>query len=253
MKTNTTQWSYAPRWLSAVAASCLVLPSFTTPSPTAEDYFEQYAELAVREMNRSGIPASITLAQALVESNCGKSELAYQTNNHFGIKSKRDWDGATFCKNDDERDERGAPKVSCFRKYESVEDSYEDHTLFIMGDDRYEDLFRLAPFDYVGWARGLKAKNYASRENYDEILIKKIEQYGLARYDQMLEIAIAGGETEQPDGSIFHSKNGDAPPPVVIPNGYERGSMRVPIKKEIFIKKGTPQVAISNHKRKKSQ
>lgn len=204
------------------------LMSLSNPVSAPQEYFKKYSHWAVSEMKKSGIPASIILAQAAVESSWGNSELAKNANNHFGIKSIRDWDGATFCKTDDDRDARGRLIKSCFRQYKSVQESYIDHTQFIVEDDRYDDLFYLAPTDYKSWARGLRDKNYASRADYDRLLIEKIEQYELYRYDEALqkqESTTFVPTTEL----VLQEKDGEsiAPAPVEIPDGYERGSLRV--------------------------
>ena len=138
-------------------------------------YINKYKDLAVEQMERYGIPASITLAQALVESNAGQSLLALESNNHFGIKC-HNWTGSKTYKDDDERDD-------CFRVYKSVRDSYEDHSLFLVSGARYASLFRLDPADYVGWARGLKLAGYATNPAYADRLINLIESYALDRFD----------------------------------------------------------------------
>jgi len=143
------------------------------------EYIQKYQLLAISEMNRSGIPASIKMAQACLESADGNSELARKSNNHFGIKCKSNWTGATTLHDDDERNE-------CFRKYQSVEDSYIDHTNFLMGSPRYASLFRLAPTDYVGWANGLKQAGYATNPQYAKLLIDIIELNQLWRLDHKM-------------------------------------------------------------------
>jgi LysM repeat protein len=126
-------------------------------------------------MKKYNIPASITLAQALLESGAGQSELARKSNNHFGIKC-HDWAGRKVYHDDDMRDD-------CFRVYKSVKDSYEDHSIFLSSHQRYAGLFRLKPTDYVGWARGLKAAGYATSPTYADRLINIIESYNLDRLD----------------------------------------------------------------------
>ncbi|HSH19728.1 MAG TPA: glucosaminidase domain-containing protein, partial [Draconibacterium sp.] len=143
---------------------------------TRQEYIEKYQVLAISEMNRSGIPASITMAQACLESANGNSELSKKSNNHFGIKCKSSWTGKTVTYDDDEKNE-------CFRKYNSVEDSYIDHTDFLMNNPRYFFLFQLKPDDYVGWAHGLKKAGYATAKDYGHRLIKIIEEYQLYRLD----------------------------------------------------------------------
>lgn len=138
-------------------------------------YIEQYHEVAIEQMKRYKIPASITLAQALLESNAGQSELARESNNHFGIKC-HNWTGDKTYHDDDRVDD-------CFRVYKSVRDSYEDHSIFLKSGKRYASLFTLSPTDYVGWARGLKLAGYATNPAYADRLINIIESYNLDRYD----------------------------------------------------------------------
>ncbi len=139
-------------------------------------YLNKYSTLAVSEMKRTGIPASITLAQGMLESNYGRSTLAVRGNNHFGIKCHSDWQGDRVLHDDNRRGE-------CFRAYSSAEDSYRDHSDFLVNGSRYRDLFRLSSTDYKGWAHGLRKAGYATDPNYAHLLITKIEQYGLHAYD----------------------------------------------------------------------
>ena len=139
-------------------------------------YIDQYKDLAIAEMLKYDIPASITLAQGLLESGAGMSELARKGNNHFGIKC-HDWGGATTYHDDDEEQE-------CFRKYRDVYESYEDHSRFLASQPRYRSLFRLKRTDYKGWARGLKKCGYATSPTYANKLIGIIELYKLHKYDK---------------------------------------------------------------------
>ncbi len=143
---------------------------------TREEYIRRYQLLAIEEMNRSGIPASITMAQGCLESGNGNSELSVLSNNHFGIKCKTGWRGPKVYYDDDRRNE-------CFRKYTSVEESYIDHTNFLMDNPRYAELFKLEHTDYKAWARGLKKAGYATAHDYDKRLIKIIEENKLHRLD----------------------------------------------------------------------
>ena len=152
------------------------------------DYIERYKKIAVREMERAGIPASISLAQALLESNAGKSELAQKAHNHFGIKCHSDWTGKSYLKKDDEYDESGNLKKSCFRRYKKAEDSYIAHSEFLRDPNRanrYGFLFFLNTGDYRRWARGLKLAGYATSGNYDDKLINIIETYELFKLDKL--------------------------------------------------------------------
>ncbi|MBD5230933.1 MAG: glucosaminidase domain-containing protein [Muribaculaceae bacterium] len=148
-----------------------------------EDYVAAYADMAVAEMHRSGVPASITLSQGLLESAAGASTLASEGNNHFGIKCHNDWQGETMLRDDDALGE-------CFRVYPSAADSFADHSRFLQRR-RYAPLFELDPTDYAGWAHGLKSCGYATDPNYALRLIAIIERYGLYRYDHGAEEAAA--------------------------------------------------------------
>jgi len=147
-------------------------------------YIETYAELAIKEMQKHGIPASITLAQGLLESNNGTSELTLTANNHFGIKCHTTWTGRRFYYDDDDLNE-------CFRAYRNAKESYEDHSVFLMTRPRYEFLFDLDTKDYKAWARGLKIAGYATNPNYANMLIKIIEDNELQRLDKKISAAQA--------------------------------------------------------------
>lgn len=147
-----------------------------TKSLAGLDYIETYKWIAVREMNQYGIPASIKLAQALLESGNGNSYLAKEANNHFGIKCGGVWDGKSITKSDDNPND-------CFRKYDLAEDSYRDHSQFLLRK-RYEKLFTLDKDDYRGWAKGLKEAGYATNPKYPDLLIGLIERYDLHQYDK---------------------------------------------------------------------
>lgn len=142
------------------------------------EYIDTYKDQAIKEMHRAGIPASITLAQGILESADGNSPLARYANNHFGIKCHSGWSGETFIQDDDAKDE-------CFRKYFSAYESYRDHSDFLTTRSRYAGLFDLKLNDYKGWAHGLKKAGYATNPKYANILIKLIEDYELNRYDKM--------------------------------------------------------------------
>lgn len=139
-------------------------------------YINQYKDIAIEQMRKYRIPASITLAQGLLESGAGKSELARKSNNHFGIKC-HSWDGKRTYHDDDEKGE-------CFRVYKSVRDSYEDHSIFLATGSRYAFLFKFSETDYVNWARGLKRAGYATSPTYADKLIEIIERYDLDRFDR---------------------------------------------------------------------
>jgi hypothetical protein len=160
---------------------------------TREEYIKKYQQLAISEMERSGVPASITLAQGCWESQNGNSRLATEGNNHFGIKCKSEWTGKKIYHDDDAKQE-------CFRKYAHAEESYIDHSNFLKNSSRYSSLFQLDRKDYVGWAKGLKKAGYATDPNYAERLIKTIEDYKLFVYDEYYDnrqIATKGIEKKQ--------------------------------------------------------
>lgn len=140
-------------------------------------YIRNYAPLAVSEMHKSKIPASITLAQGILESGNGRSELARKSNNHFGIKCHKGWNGGRVYHDDDAKGE-------CFRKYRYPESSYHDHSAFLTSRRRYADLFKLRRNDYKGWAKGLKKAGYATDKKYPKKLIKLIETYKLYEFDK---------------------------------------------------------------------
>ncbi|MDR0659537.1 MAG: glucosaminidase domain-containing protein [Prevotellaceae bacterium] len=140
------------------------------------EYIEKYKDIAIREMKDYGIPASITLAQACLESGDGKSRLAKEANNHFGIKCHNDWTGKKIYHDDDAKGE-------CFRVYSHAEESFKDHSVFLKYRQRYASLFDLNPKDYKAWAHGLKKAGYATNPQYAQILIKIIEEYELYKYD----------------------------------------------------------------------
>jgi flagellum-specific peptidoglycan hydrolase FlgJ len=156
----------------------------STPESEKISYINEYKDLAIVEMHRTGIPASITLAQALHESNAGKSPLATKANNHFGIKCKSYWTGDTFYHKDDDLDRRGRLIESCFRAYTSAVESFVDHSNFLKETDHYSPLFSLEKDDYIAWAWGLKQCGYATDPNYAVKLIKLINKYDLTQYDK---------------------------------------------------------------------
>ena len=143
---------------------------------TPEDYVNTYKDAAIAEMKRSGVPASITLSQGILETESGNSSLVKSSNNHFGIKCKSDWTGESVRYTDDAVNE-------CFRKYPSAAESYKDHSEFLKKNSRYASLFELAKNDYKGWAYGLKKAGYATNPKYPQLLISNIEKYNLQQYD----------------------------------------------------------------------
>ncbi|MDR3272597.1 MAG: glucosaminidase domain-containing protein, partial [Flavobacteriaceae bacterium] len=158
-------------------------PALTPQMKKDVQYVRNYAKFAVREMQLFKIPASITLAQGLLETGYGQSDLAQYGNNHFGIKCKNDWMGGRMYHDDDARGE-------CFRKYPSASDSYRDHSLFLANRPYYKSLFYLDPKDYKAWAHGLKKSGYATNPKYAYTLIKSIEKYQLNLFDNVTEAQI---------------------------------------------------------------
>ena len=157
-----------------VALSVNVL--YVSAAQDNEAYINKYYKIAMREMNDYGIPASITLAQGILESAAGTSRLAVQANNHFGIKCHNDWSGEKIYHDDDKNNE-------CFRKYNRAEESFIDHSQFLKDRARYSFLFELDKTDYKAWAKGLKQAGYATDPNYPTRLINLIEKYDLHKYD----------------------------------------------------------------------
>ena len=149
---------------------------WTQNNATTIAYIAQYKAIAMKEMKRTGVPASITLAQGILESNSGESNLAKKHNNHFGIKCKSDWTGAKAYQDDDAKQE-------CFRAYETAEVSFKDHSNFLKNRPNYVDLFLLDPVDDTAWAYGLKKAGYATAADYPKKLLKIIDDYELAQYN----------------------------------------------------------------------
>lgn len=163
-------------FLLVFSLSALTVFSQVKKNATYQDYIEKYKDIAVEQMRTYKIPASITLAQGILESGAGRSALSLRSNNHFGIKCGSSWKGKTTKHDDDKRNE-------CFRVYSSAEESYVDHSKFLL-KARYTPLFQLNPLDYKGWARGLKACGYATSPVYAKKLIELIDTYELYLYDE---------------------------------------------------------------------
>jgi flagellum-specific peptidoglycan hydrolase FlgJ len=207
---------------------------------TAEEYIAQYKDLAIREMKRMGVPAAITLAQGILETESGNSVLVKKSNNHFGIKCKSTWTANGVSHDDDAVGE-------CFRQYKTAEDSYRDHSNFLRGGDRYAFLFKLKVDDYRGWAYGLKKAGYATNPKYPEILIKNIEQYNLNQYTLM-----AIDEVPKFDASKYED---DKEEPVVVPKEEPVNNEISPVvtntatvyngTKAVFAAKGTSVLAVA--------
>lgn len=168
-------------------------------------YINTYKTSAIREMLLYRIPASITLAQGIIESGCGSSKLAIESNNHFGIKCQKEWTGETYFHDDDAPNE-------CFRKYKDVNESYRDHSLFLTTRSRYSSLFSLALTDYKGWAKGLKQAGYATNPDYANMLIRMIETNRLYLFDDTSSLtkeeiaSLRGGSYISPE-NLASAKN----------------------------------------------
>jgi len=218
-----------------------------------EEYISIYKEIAIKEMMRTGVPASITLAQGIVETENGNSKLVKKSNNHFGIKCKETWTGPSVSHDDD------APK-ECFRKYNNAEESYIDHSNFLVTRKHYLFLFSLKPEDYKAWAYGLKKAGYATNPKYPEMLIKYIETYKLNDYSL---VALNKKKTEEttivkneiPEGNettkITETKL-QTEPPVIEPAvekkpqvNYPIGEFKINETRVVYISKGTPYLRIA--------
>jgi len=149
---------------------------FVDAQNKTERYIAKYSRTAINEMNKYSIPASITIAQGILESGNGESRLAIEGNNHFGIKCHSNWNGETIIEDDDEKGE-------CFRKYENAIESYRDHSIFLTQRGRYSFLFEYKITDYKKWAKGLKKAGYATNPNYPDLIIGLIEKYDLSKFD----------------------------------------------------------------------
>lgn len=225
---------------------CFILFSFMVFVLTAngqkisqEEYIIKYKNLAISEMYRSGVPASITLAQGILETESGNSQLVLRSNNHFGIKCKSNWNGPSVSHDDDEREE-------CFRAYGSAEESYRDHSDFLKNSPRYAFLFNYEPTSYKDWAYGLKQAGYATNPRYPEMLIKFIETNNLQQYDTA-EILLASNTDQEPSYEVFNSlvqgnsteTTKQAPVYLAYSNHVINGS------KAIFVPEGTSLLAIA--------
>ncbi|MBK6930595.1 MAG: LysM peptidoglycan-binding domain-containing protein [Saprospirales bacterium] len=192
--------SSKPAQKSAPVGTMPKAAAATTPTGNVQlDYIQTYKDAAIYEMQRAGIPASITLAQGILESASGQSELATQANNHFGIKCGNAWSGRSYHKKDDERNGNGQLVESCFRKYNAPAESFFDHSEFLRDprkSNRYGFLFNLDKRDYRSWARGLQSAGYATSGTYANQLIDLIERLRLYEYDQ------PGGVEVEPGGVI---------------------------------------------------
>ncbi|MDR1877400.1 MAG: glucosaminidase domain-containing protein [Flavobacteriaceae bacterium] len=175
-----------------------------------EQYIQSYARIAIEEMELYKIPASITLAQGILETGNGQSDLAKYGNNHFGIKCKNEWTGDRMYHDDDKNGE-------CFRKYPSVKDSYRDHSLFLAERPYYKNLFLLDPKDYKAWAHGLKKAGYATNPKYAYTLINLIEKYSLNQFDH-----ISSDQTDVKLAELYPNSYKETTPQVTLASSNEK-------------------------------
>ena len=208
------------KFLTSTAFIILAFVAYPQSTLTRAEYIETYELLAIQEMQRTGIPASITLAQACLESGNGNSVLSRKSNNHFGIKCKSSWTGKRVYHDDDSKDE-------CFRHYNSVEKSFEDHSNFLLENSRYSSLFTLKLTDYKGWARGLKKAGYATNPKYADQLIEIIEQYELYLYDEGI------GEKRMP--RIIHNSTSNNVGSLINPYQTRKVTLRNGLKSIVVV------------------
>lgn len=230
---------------TAITIGCLFF-SITAGAQrlTIEEYVAHYKEIAMNEMRRSGVPASITLAQGILESENGNSELVKKSNNHFGIKCKSSWTGESVTHDDDANGE-------CFRAYNKAEDSYRDHSDFLRNNQRYASLFKLDPTDYAAWAKGLKKAGYATNPRYPELLIKYIEQNNLQQYSLLVLNKLPENENSiavenKVDQQTTVSESRELPSaPVAVLSPDPGKIISINDTKCVFAKKGTSLLAIA--------
>jgi LysM repeat protein len=212
----------------------LITVSVKAQKEKGEAYINSYKELAMAEMLRSGVPASITLAQGILESQFGESDLVKNSNNHFGIKCKTEWTGAKTYHDDDE-------KAECFRVYPTAAESYKDHSDFLKTRPNYAFLFKLDPTDYEGWAKGLKKAGYATNPAYPQKLLKVINDYNLQQYSLL---ALTKQKTDINNTPVISNPTVESGPKVadvMISNVSENTTLKEADTKE----KETPQTTIS--------
>ena len=213
---------------------------FAQSKATIVAYIEKFGNIAIEEMQRTGVPASITLAQGIHETGAGTSDLVIKSNNHFGIKCKTEWQGGKVYHDDDERGE-------CFRKYDDPFVSYRDHSDFLRNRSHYASLFQLDPTDYEAWAYGLKKAGYATNPKYPQILIKLIRDYNLQDYS-----LIALGR-KQKDGhapawannSIPTEKENSEKAIATVKTIYPEGVFKINETKVTFITQGTSYLKLA--------
>jgi hypothetical protein len=213
---------------------------------TVDQYVAQYKDIAVREMKRMGVPAAISLAQGILETENGNSELVKRSNNHFGIKCKSSWTAGSVSHDDDAPGE-------CFRVYKDADDSYRDHSNFLRGNTRYSFLFKLDPRDYKAWAYGLRKAGYATNPSYPEILIKNIEDNNLEQYTLEAANEIPVFDASRYSDDPEDKEISDVPESEGKNNGKRaNGDLSEPTKltingcRALFVPKGTSLLAIAS-------
>ncbi|MFL5741510.1 MAG: glucosaminidase domain-containing protein [Flavisolibacter sp.] len=219
---------------------------FAQSTETVRNYIGTYKDIAIAEEIRTGVPAAITLAQGIHETGAGTSDLVLASNNHFGIKCKGDWTGASVFHDDDAKGE-------CFRKYEDPRDSYKDHSDFLKNRPNYTSLFKLDPTDYKGWAYGLKRCGYATNPRYAQILIKLIEDYNLEDYTMLALSGKYSGDGNNAAWASADASKSDAETetktvvqPVVQKTViYPSGVFRINQTDVVFVNKGTAYLKIA--------
>lgn len=214
---------------------------FGQSSAVIHQYIQQYKEIAMEEMKRTGVPAAITLAQGIHETSAGQSDLVLKSNNHFGIKCKSEWKGPSVSHDDDARGE-------CFRKYETPEESYRDHSDFLAKRPYYASLFQLDPTDYEAWAYGLKKAGYATNPKYPQILIKLIRDYNLQDYTL---IAMGRKADEDPNGGQWVknkelNKNSDRVVAQARKTIYPNGVFKINNTRVVFVPKGASFLSVAS-------
>lgn len=230
-------------------ALAITVAAQSQPSTDIINYINTYKQLAMEEMQRTGVPASITLAQGIHETYAGKSDLVLKSNNHFGIKCKNTWSGDKVYHDDDARGE-------CFRSYPSPVDSYRDHSDFLKGSARYAPLFTLDATDYKAWAYGLKKAGYATNIRYSQILIKLIEEFNLQQYTLIAMGRVSPSEEqvaqnpkplEQIPGDVVEvtTEKQVEEVPALPAVQYPTGEFRINNTRVIFAKKGTSLLSLA--------
>src|SRR6185312_12002722 len=245
-------------WFTGILLLAMRGLSMAQVSANGVIYVNTYKAIAIAEEQRSGVPAAITLAQGLHESEAGTSELCKASNNHFGIKCRDDWKGPVVYHDDDARHE-------CFRSYACAADSYKDHSDFLRNGSRYAFLFQLDPADYQGWAYGLRKAGYATNIRYSQILIKFIKDYNLQQYTliamgrlkpedevaltmpgmspvtPIAPSAVGGGATAADSGAVAGSTAAAAPEAA-----YPEGEFTINRSRVIYARAGVSLLAIAN-------